>query len=462
MRKTHFLLVVVGSVALGACAVKSSTPTGAINTPDALTTAFTTDGAFEREWWRQFDDPVLHRLVADALTANRDIHAALARVTAARELAGVARLAHLPAGGAVAGAARQHLSETEAGGLQLPSRTASVVHVGVELAWEADVFGRLRGRARAAAAEAEVAALDARAVQVAIAAQVAGAYFEWKGAQRDVALLGKMRERTRDLMSRTTTLVSAGRLTRLDLLRTQQIDDELAGEQAMAAHAVERARLRLATLSGRTGDGWQIPDPPARPLRTTLLPIGAAADVIRRRPDIAAADLRVQAAAARAGAARADLFPRVDVSGSVGLVAGSVRQLAQASAASWLIAPRIAWTFLDWPQLKRRMRAAGALTDAAFAEYEQTVLVALEEVRAALDNYGASTARLRAAERRSDASSGAASIVSVQYREGMVDSLSRTLAERDAIVGSLAASRALTQHQQAMVEVYRALGGGWQ
>jgi outer membrane protein TolC len=367
----------------------------------------------------------------------------------------------MPRGGVSAGAARQHVSETEAGGLTLPSRTGTIVHVSAELAWEADVFGRLRGRARAAAADAQAAAMDARAVQVSIAAHVASAYFEWRGAQRDVELLNEMRLRTRDLMSRTATLVSAGRLTKLDLLRTQQIDDELAGEQAEAAHAAERARLRLATLTGRTGEAWHIPGAQAQQLRTTVLSVGSAADVLRRRPDVAAADLRVHAAAARAGALRADLFPRIDFVGSIGLVAGNVGQLAQASALSWLAAPRIAWTFLDWPRLKREIRAAGALADAAFAEYEQTLLAALEEVRVAIDRYGASTEQLRAAQQRGTAASDAATIVSVQYREGMVDSLARTLAERDAIVGSLAANRAITQHRQAVVDVYRALGGGW-
>ena len=462
MRNGFAVLIVVASMAVSACGVRSNVPTSSLTAPGTLTTPLTTDSEFERAWWSQFDDPVLDSLVADALVANRDIQAAVARVTAARELAGAARLAHLPTGGTAVGVARQHLSGTEAGGLQLPSRTVSIVHVGVELAWEADVFGRLRGRARAAAADANAAANDARAVQVATAAHVASAYFDWRGAQRDVELLAAMRERTRELMTRTTTLVSAGRLTRLDVLRTQQIDDELAGEQADAGHAAERARLRLATLTGRTSEGWQIADAPVKPLRATLLPIGTAVDVLRRRPDIAAAEMHVHAAAARAGAARADLFPRVDLTGAIGLVGGSLGELAQASAASWFIAPQMAWTFLDWPQLKRRMRAAGALTDAAFAEYEQTVLVALEEVRVAIDSYRASSERLHSAERRSEASAGAASIVSVQYREGMVDSLSRTLAERDAIAGSLAASRALTQQRQAVVEVYRALGGGWQ
>lgn len=455
------LVMLLTSLGASACGARAGVPVTSIEAPKQVASALVGDAEFERNWWRQFDDPVLDQLLEDAFVGNRDIHAAVARVTAARELAGVAALAHLPTGGTSIGAARQHLSEREAGGLDLPGRTGSLVHTTVQLAWEADVFGRLRGRARAAAADANAAAMDARAVQVAIAAQVASAYFDWRGAQRDLDLLGDMRARTRDLVARTITLVSAGRLTRLDLLRTQQIDEELEAEQASVRHVAERARLRLATLIGRTGEQWQVPEVQPRRLRTTILPVGSIADVVRRRPDLIAAEWRVTAAAARAGATRADLFPRLELTGALGLVAGSVGELAQASAASWLIAPRFVWTFLDWPQLKRRLRAQGALTDAAFAEYEQALLTALEEIRAAIDGYAAATERLGAAERRAEAAVGSASILAVQYREGMVDSLARTLAERDAIAGSLAASRALTEHRQAVVAVYRALGGGW-
>ncbi|MDP1572606.1 MAG: TolC family protein [Vicinamibacterales bacterium] len=455
------MLLVCLAIGLSACAVRTTVPASTVPVPETLTDTYTSDAAVERDWWRQFDDPVLDRLAAEALTANRDVHAAAARVAAARALAGAEGLGHLPSGGVVVGAARQHLSAREAGGRDLPSRTGSHLHAGVELAWEADLFGRLRGRARAAAADATALAMDARAVQVAVAAQVASAYFDYLGAQREAALVGEMRTRTRALLDRTTTLVSAGRLTRLDLLRVQQIDEDLTGEQSATAHAAERARLRLATLTGRTGEQWQVPDTPPRPYRTSRLPIDSASDAIRRRPDVAAAALRLDAAAARAGVARAELFPRIDLTGGVALIAGSVGQLTDVSAGSWLIAPRLVWSVLDWPRLKRRLRAAGALTDAAFAEYEQATLRAVEEVQVAVNSYGSATERLRSAERRADASSGAAAILDIQYREGLVDSLSRTLAERDAIAGALAVSRALTEHRQAVVAVYRALGGGW-
>lgn len=107
------------------------------------------------------------------------------------------------------------------------------------------------------------------------------------------------------------------------------------------------------------------------------------------------------------------------------------------------------------------MRAASALAEAAFSEYEQVVLVALEESQAAVDAYAAALRELQASERRAAAAAEAAAIVSLQYQEGLVDSLARTQSERDEISGALLANRALTAQRLAVVAVYRALGGGW-
>lgn len=457
--------LIVSSLALSTwlagCAVKVTPPSSSLPPPTETTSAAVTSGAFEAHWWRQFGDPALDALMVDALAANRDLEAAAARVVAARELAGAVRLNQLPSGGVSASAARQHLSEFQAQGLDLPTRTGTVYRTGLEVAWEADVFGRLRGRSLAAGADARAAALDAGAVQVAVVAQVAAAYYDWRGAQRDLDLLASLRQQVQDLITKTETLIAAGRLTKLDLLRTRQLDDELAAEQATVTHVAERARLRLATLTGRSPDGWTVPPTPASALRAQRLPIGSMTDVLARRPDVGSAQARLEASLARAGVARAELLPRIELLGTLGLVSGGLGSLAEAGAVTWLAAPRIAWQVLDWPQLRRRARAAGALADATFAEYEQATLRALEEVRVAVDAYGAASDRLVATERRLESATGAATILAVQYREGLVDSLARTLAERDRIVGQLAASRALTAHQQAVIDVYRSLGGGW-
>jgi NodT family efflux transporter outer membrane factor (OMF) lipoprotein len=421
-----------------------------------MAVAATVDTAFEAGWWRQFDDPALDGLIEQAFSANRDLQAAAARYTAARELAGAASLLQVPHGGPTVSVSRQHVSVGEALG-DVPDRTQA----GFGVAWEADLFGRLRGIRRAAVADAGVAAMDVRGAQVAIAAQIASAYFELRGAERDVVLVEGLQARTRDQVKTTRALVSAGRVTRLDLLRAQQVEEELAASLSMSLHRIERARNRLATLTGNTPDALQIPAASAMALRASALPIGTPADLLRRRPDVAAAELRVTAAAARAGIARANLFPRVDVTGTVGLVAGSLGRLTEAAAGSWFIAPRLMWNAFDWPRLRREMRAAGALADAAFAEYEQVVLLALEESRTALDAYAAANREFVARECRAQAATDAAGVVFVQYREGLVDSLARTQADRDAIAGALDANRTLTSQRLAVVDVYRALGGGW-
>jgi len=461
MRKSFLLTSVLFLSVFGtACAARYETRTTTLAAQREMAVTATVDTAFEAEWWRQFDDPALDGLIEQAFSANRDLQAAAARSTAARELAGAASLLQAPYGGATVGVSRQHLSVAEALG-DVPDRTASLVQTGLGVAWEADLFGRLRGIRRAAVADAGVAAMDVRGAQVAIAAQIASAYFELRGAERDVALIEGLQARTRDQVKTTRTLVSAGRVTRLDLLRAQQVEEELGASLSMSLHRIERARNRLATLTGNTPDALQIPAASAMTLRASALPIGTPADLLRRRPDVAAAELRVTAAAGRAGIARANLFPRVEVTGTVGLVAGSFGRLTEAAAGSWFIAPRLIWNAFDWPRLRREMRAAGALADAAFAEYEQVVLQALEESRTALDAYAAANLEFAAHERRAQAAADAAGVVFVQYREGLVDSLARTHADRDAIAGALDANRALTAQRLAVVDVYRALGGGW-
>jgi NodT family efflux transporter outer membrane factor (OMF) lipoprotein len=460
MRNAFVVLSIVAvTMVNAACAARYDMRQSTIPQPTKPSVVGTTDAPVEAEWWRVFDDPTLDALMHDAVAANKDLQAAAARFEAARELAGAAGLLQLPTGGPSVGVTARQASVSEvAPGID---RRVTQVQTGLGFAWEADLFGRLRGVHRAAVAEAEAAAMDARGVRVAIVAQLAAAYFELRGAERDNALITGLQERTRQQLDITNALITAGRVSRLDLFRIQQVEHELSAAASDAVRRIERARNRIATLTGRPAGSIAIPASDETPLRAQTLAIGTAEELLKRRPDIAAAESRVAAASARANIARSELFPRVEVSGAIGLVAGSVGRLTDAAAGSWLIAPRILWNVLDWPRLRREMRAAGAFADAAFAQYEQTVLSALEESQTALATYAAANSELAALELRAQAAADAAGIVLVQYREGLVDSLARTQAERDAIAGALDANRALTVQRLAVVGVYRALGGGW-
>lgn len=461
MSRTIRTLVLVLALVAGGCAARSETPLSAITAPATLATARVSDAAFETAWWRQFDDAVLDRLVDDALAGNRDMQAAAARHEAALELAGAARLALLPSGGVSVSASRQHLAVDEPGGRVMPSRTFSLGGGSLAVAWEADLFGRLRGTAAAALAEAAAAEYDVHGLRVATGAAVARTYFQYRAAEREVELLDALSARTNHMQEVTRARLANGRATRLDVARVEQVVEEIVSARALAAHQVEAARQALAVLTGRTADGWQLPKAEAQPFSARVLAIGAASDLLRRRPDVAAAALRLDGASRRAGVARAALFPRVDIVGSIGLIAGSGGRLFETSAASWLVAPRLAWTVLDWPRLRRQMRAAGHAAEAAFFDYEQAALVAIGDARTAVDAYGASVEQLAAEVRRSQAAEDAATVVAVQYREGLVDSFARTEAERQAIGASLAANRALLAQRRAVVDLYRAVGGGW-
>ena len=442
-----------------ACAARYEIRQSTISQPLRSSVAGTVEAPVEAEWWRIFGDAALDSLIQEAIAANRDLQAAAARFEAARELAGAARLLQLPHGGPNVGVTTRQASGSEA----LPGldRRATHVQTGFGVAWEVDLFGRLRGVHRVALSEAEAAAMDARGVRVAMIAQVAASYFELRGAERDAALINGLQNRTHQQLEITRALITAGRVSRLDLLRLQQVEHELSAAESDSARRIDRSRNRLATLTGRPAGSIDVPAASASPLQAQALAIGSAGELLKRRPDIAAAESRVAAATARANVARAELFPRVEVSGTIGLVAGSVGRLTDATAGSWFIAPRLLWSVLDWPRLRREMRAAGAFADAAFAEYEQTVLSALEESQTALAAYASANGELAALEQRAQAAADAAGIVLVQYREGLVDSLARTQAERDAIAGALDANRALTAQRLAVVDVYRALGGGW-
>ena len=442
-----------------ACAARYEMRPSTIPQPTRQSVVGTIEAPVEAEWWRIFDDLALDSLVREAVATNKDLQAAAARFEAARELAGAARLLQMPHGGPSVGVTRRQASASEVPpGLD---RHATLVQTGIGFAWEADLFGRLRGIHRAAVSDAEAMAMEARGVRIAIIAQVAASYFELRGAERDAALIDGLQDRTRQQLNITRALIAAGRVSRLDLLRIQQVEHELSAAEPDAARRIDRSRNRIATLTGRPAGSIDVPVASESPLRVQTLAIGSAGELLKRRPDIAAAESRLAAAAARANVARAELFPRVEVTGAIGLVAGSVGRLTDAAAGSWLIAPRLLWNVLDWPRLRREMRAAGAFADAAFAEYEQTVLSALEESQTALATYASANSELAALEQRARAAADAAGIVLVQYREGLVDSLARTQAERDAIAGALDANRALTAQRLAVVDVYRALGGGW-
>jgi len=212
--------------------------------------------------------------------------------------------------------------------------------------------------------------------------------------------------------------------------------------------------LRPGTL---TDDLAPKPIPP----HLTTLAIGEPADLLRRRPDIRAAERELAAATARIGVARADLFPRIGLSGFIGFIAGDASDLGESGSRAWTLTPALSWNGFG-SGVRARIAVEEARTDAALAAYEGTVLRALEETENAFVNYGQQREHLNAVMQQTAASRDAAELARVQYREGALDFLRVLDAERSLLQAEDTLASAETRLNTAVVVIYKALGGGWE
>ena len=451
------------ALALSACAVgpdykTPQTPPAVFHNADPP--VFAAAGP-EADWWRQFEDPVMDQLVARSLSSNLDLKIALARVAEARAIFTDARLDQLPRVTAAGASTQAKQQQPGSGGARVESETYSA---GFDAAWELDLFGRVRRGVEAAGAEVGAARADLRDAQVTVAAEVARNYFELRGAQARLDVARRNLETQRE----TVRITQA----RFDVGGADPIDIESAKARLKATEATiptfvaaERAAgYRLAVLVGER-PGALDDLLAAQRARTApfakALPIGEAADLLRRRPDVQAAERRLAAQTAKVGVATADLFPRVRVNGFIGFLAGDLSSLGEAASNAWSVSPTVSWPGLDIGGARARLKAAQARNDASLAVYDQTVLRALEDVENALVRYAQRQAQLRSLNDQAAASRRAAELARLRYREGVVDFLVLLDAERTLLAAEDAVSVAETGVNTDVAAVYKALGGGW-
>ncbi|MDD1015160.1 efflux transporter outer membrane subunit [Pseudomonas rubra] len=415
---------------------------------------------FESIWWKQFDDPVLNSLVSQSLDGNRELRVAFARLKAARAIRDDVSNDALPTVTSRASA--------DLGKGQVPGQTEDRVNserydLGLDMAWELDLFGRIQRQLEASEAEQDAAQADLQQLQVSLIAELVDAYGQLRGAQlREKIALANLKTQ-QDSRGITETLRDAGVGNDLDVVRA---DARLAAVEAsvpqLQAEQV-RARNRIATLLGQRPDALAIDLSPAQlPAIAKALPVGDPGELLKRRPDIRSAERQLAAATANIGVATADLFPRVSLSGFLGFTAGRGSQLGSSAAKAWALGPSITWAAFDLGSVRARLRGANADAEGALANYEQQVLLALEESENAFSDYSKRQQRLLALLRQSEASRKAADLASIRYREGTVDYLVLLDAERERLSAEDAQAQGEVDLYRGIVAIYKALGGGWQ
>lgn len=468
--KLRNLMVAAGSAALlAACAVgpKPVVPTTPVSSQGDFIgsqSAAVSTAAVQGDWWRLYNDPVLDGLIEQALAENNQLEAAAANLRAVRASLSEARSNRLQST-TVTGAANRSQSSTitnpAAGGAELPE--VDTYDVGLDMSYEIDLFGRVESTIRAARADHRAAEAALEVVRVTVVAETARAYADTCALNAQVAVAERnigLQGQTADL---TQNLLNAGSGNGLDVARARAALEQTRATLPPLRAARDAALFRLATLTGRTpAEASEAAEAcNTTPQLSQPIPVGDGAALLARRPDIRQAEAKLAAAGARVNVATAGMFPSIRLGGSLGSTALDSSDLGNEENFRFSVGPLISWSFPNVFAARARIKQAGALADAALADYDQTVLTALQETETALSAYANELDRQRALRTARDQAKRAAELSRLRFNAGADNFLSvldaeRTLAGADAALAGSEQSVA-----NAQVTLFKALGGSW-
>ena len=418
-------------------------------------------------WWSSFNDPLLEQLIADTVRKNKDLQSAIARVNQSRALYNQTFLDLFPTITADGQYTNSHTpTSTFAGGAIKTGKDHidnDYFSTGFDAAWEVDIFGRVRRgvEARDAEVDASVAGLQ-DAIRI-LVSEVARNYFQLRGVQQQILVARENARIQGQVVKVAEALFKGGQSTEFDVVRSRaQEYNTLSTVPSLEADAMT-AIYRLAVLTGKRPVDLvpQLEQSAPLPSYNGPMSLGDPGALLQRRPDIRAAERTLAAATASIGVVEGDLFPKVTFNGSISLQAPSVPELTSGSNDAWNLVPTISWPALNLGRVLARMDQAEAATAEALARYEQSVLIALEETEGSLARFAAARQRRDYLKVSVEQSGKALAIARTQYENGLVDLLPVLDAQRTALLSQLELVGSETSLLTSLVQLCKALGGGW-
>lgn len=464
----RLLVIAFAATALAGCA--GAPPPMPV--PPAPSATWSTDdpavtlGDIRLDWWRAFGCAELDATVARALAANQEIAAAEANLRAARTLAGEARRARGASGGASVGVQRRREATQAQPSIFItpdPFPDQTIANIGVDFAWEIDLAGGTAKQARAAHADATAALWERRQTEAAIAAQVVRAWLDLARAQALDDLLRQRIVATDAMLAIGRKRTARGGALASDFAALEQLSAGLASEVVMADHAARNALRRIAVLTGEDPVALAAKGAPAA-AQTILTPANLTAHdprtLLRLRPDVQAAEARLVAAFERAGASRAALYPSLSLGAGAGLLAAP-GSLDDSGALRFSIGPSINWGIFNLGQVRARIRAADAGSEAAAAQWQNSLLVALEEADGAIDLWRSARKASEQARAARQAAASATATVRARRRAGAAGAFEQAAAEADLLAAEAQLLAAAASEREAWAAAHLALGAGW-
>lgn len=465
------VLFPLAALLLGGCAAVGPEYKGAPRVP-AITSGLpstsqssaVTDTSPPDKWWRLLNDPILDRLMVEAMRNDTDLRVATENLRAARAFLVETKTGREPQMDADASLGREQDSIATHGNPLTRQNAYTATSASLGLSWELDIFGRVRRRIEEANADAGQAAALRNDVLRIVLANLASAYIGLRGAQQRDAVIRRNIDNQKRTLDLTETLFQAGAASELDVVRARaQLRDTQAALPTVQADETN-ALNRIALLTGR-GPGQvdkELTRPGPLPTLPAFAPVGKPADLIRRRPDIRAAERALASATARIGVTTADLFPTVTFNANVGVQAAGLSNVTSGGADFFSFGPALSWNLFDRRAIYARIRQAKAGARAKLANYKGVVLRALQEVDDAVAQ------NLRERQRNFNLKAAladsrrAADLARTRYREGAESFLVVLDAERTLLNAEEQVTQSNTALDQSLVNIYLALGSGWQ
>jgi len=465
--KSGIVMTFLGATLLSACAVGPDYKKPATGTPQAFAHAvhpeFSAQG-IEVAWWKLFKDKELTVLVDQTVQHNYDLQTARANLGEARALYLETELNMAPIVTSHANYTDQKRSLGAMNNLNYAPRALKLYSIGFDAIWEVDLFGRVRRNVEASGDVVEAQEANLRDLSVSLIAEVARNYFELRGLQNQLVVAEKNAKNQTQTLKITNVRLENGRGTELDTSRAIAQLDSTRATIPLIQSGIYRAIHRLGVLTGQPPGALikKLERPAPMPIIPETIHIGNPAELLRRRSDIRIAERTLAAATARIGVATADLFPRVTFVGTIALEAKTLSGIGAAGSDAYSLGPRISWAFLDLGRVYARIKAADASAAASLAQYEQTVLNALEETENALVNYNQERARQALLASAAQASVKADELAHLRFNEGVSDFLTVLDTELRLLQDEERLALSETATATSLAALYKALGGGWE
>jgi NodT family efflux transporter outer membrane factor (OMF) lipoprotein len=417
------------------------------------------DAAQRGRWWTVFGNTELDALEDKVADANQDLKAAFARFQQARDASAIARSEYYPALGANAGFSRQRISSTIAN--PRPIRLYNDASFSADLSYEIDLWGRIRNTVASAEAQEQASAGDLASLDLSIRAELASDYFSLRGDDTQQAILDRTVDAYEKAYALTVRRHDGGAAAEADVDQAQA-QLQIARTQAADIH-LRRMQLEhaIAILIGVPPSEFSLPP---EPLRATppAISAGLPAELLQRRPDIAAAERRAAAANAQIGVARAAFFPQIGLSASGGFESALASNLFNMPSRMWSLGPSVTLPLFDGGQRSAVTDQARAAFDEAAANYRETVLGAFRDVEDNLLALNQLQSESESQAQAVKASGRALYQAQTRYTGGLVNYLEVVTAENTDLQAQLSAADIAARRMAASVSLIKALGGGWQ